>query len=158
MSKQKTLVTLALLCAMALASEPIFAQAAQSSSGPGASPSASLDQDIKMLRADVQSSRKAITAENMNLTADEATKFWPIYDEYAAEVAKIGDDRVALIKDYAANYDTMTDDQANHFIRGRRLSTSSLLPPARSMCRCSRRPSPQRRRRFGTRSTAASTF
>lgn len=118
MSKQKTLVTLALLCAMALASEPIFAQAAQSSSGPGASPSASLDQDIKMLRADVQSSRKAITAENMNLTADEATKFWPIYDEYAAEVAKIGDDRVALIKDYAANYDTMTDDQANHFIEG----------------------------------------
>ena len=116
MSKQKTLVTLALLCAMALASEPIFAQAAQSSSGPGASPSASLDQDIKMLRADVQSSRKAITAENMNLTADEATKFWPIYDEYAAEVAKIGDDRVALIKDYAANYHTMTDDQANHFI------------------------------------------
>ena len=70
-----------------------------------------------MLRADVQSSRKAITAENMNLTADEATKFWPIYDQYAADVAKIGDARVALIKDYAANYDTMTDDQANHFIQ-----------------------------------------
>ena len=70
-----------------------------------------------MLRADVQSSRKAITAQNMNLTADEATKFWPIYDQYAAEVAKIGDSRVALIKEYAANYDTMTDDQANLFIQ-----------------------------------------
>ena len=70
-----------------------------------------------MLRADVQSSRKTITAENMNLTADEATKFWPIYDQYAADVAKIGDARVALIKDYAANYDTMTDDQANLFIQ-----------------------------------------
>jgi hypothetical protein len=115
MSKQKTLVTLALLGAIALASEPILAQSAQSSSG-GASPTPSLDQDIKMLRADVQSSRKTITAENMNLTADEATKFWPIYDQYAADVAKIGDDRVALIKDYAANYDTMTDDQANHFM------------------------------------------
>jgi len=117
MSKQKTLVTLAFLFAMALARRPIFGQAAQSSSGAGASPTASLDQDIKMLRADVQSSRKAITAENMNLTADEATKFWPIYDQYAAEVAKIGDSRVALIKDYAANYDTMTDDQANLFIQ-----------------------------------------
>ena len=53
----------------------------------------------------------------MNLTADEATKFWPIYDQYAAEVAKIGDARVALIKDYAANYDTMTNDQANLFIQ-----------------------------------------
>ena len=69
MSKQKNVVTLALLGVMALASQPIFAQAAQSSSGP------SLDQDIKMLRTDVQSSRKTITAENMNLTADEATKF-----------------------------------------------------------------------------------
>jgi len=116
MQKQKTLVVLALLAAMALVSEPMFAQAAQSASGAGASPTASIDQDIKMLRADVQSSRKAITAENMNLTADEATKFWPIYDQYAADVAKIGDARVALIKDYAANYDTMTDDQANLFI------------------------------------------
>ncbi len=116
MSNQKTVVTLALLGAMALASQPIFAQAAQSAPGAGASPTASLDQDIKTLRADVQSSRKAITAENMNLTADEATKFWPIYDQYAAEVARIGDARLALIKDYAANYDTMTDDQANLFI------------------------------------------
>jgi len=111
MSKQKTVVILALLGAMALAGQPIFAQAAQSSSGP------SLDQDIKMLRSDVQASRKTITAENMNLSADEATKFWPIYDQYAAEVAKIGDARVTLIKDYATNYDTMTDEQANAFIQ-----------------------------------------
>ena len=111
MSKQKNVVTLALLGVMALAGQPIFAQAAQNSSEAG------LDQDIKMLRTDVQSSRKTIVAENMNLTADEATKFWPIYDQYAAEVAKIGDARVLLIKDYAANYDTMTDEQANSFIQ-----------------------------------------
>jgi hypothetical protein len=114
MSKQKTLLTLTLLGSLGLASGPVFAQAAQ---GASASPSASLDQDIKMLREDVQSARKSITAENMNLTADEATKFWPIYDQYSAEVAKIGDARVALIKDYAANYDSMTDDQANLFIQ-----------------------------------------
>ncbi|MGC1424700.1 MAG: hypothetical protein WA354_17660 [Terracidiphilus sp.] len=117
MSKQKTLVTLALLGTMALFSKPMFAQAAQTAPGASASSTAGLDQDIKMLREDVQSARKAITAENMNLTADEATKFWPIYDQYAAEVAKIGDARVALIKDYAANYDTMTNDQANLFIQ-----------------------------------------
>jgi len=70
-----------------------------------------------MLRADVQSSRKAITAENMTLTADEATKFWPIYDQYMAEVTKIGDARWALIKEYAANYSTMTDAQAQDFMK-----------------------------------------
>ena len=117
MSKAKNLVTLALLGTMALVSKPMFAQAAQTAPGASASSTAGLDQDIKMLREDVQSARKAITAENMNLTADEATEFWPIYDQYAAEVAKIGDGRVALIKDYAANYDTMTNDQANIFIQ-----------------------------------------
>ena len=114
--QKKNLAVLALLGVIALVSEPILAQGAQTSAS-GTAPTTSLDQDIKMLRADVQSSRKAITAQNMNLTADEATKFWPIYDQYAAEVAKIGDSRVALIKEYAANYDTMTDDQANLFIQ-----------------------------------------
>jgi hypothetical protein len=116
MSKQKPLVVLALLGVMVLASKPMFAQTAQSAPDSGAPPTTSLDQDIKALRTDVQSARKQITAENMNLTADEATKFWPIYDQYAAEVAKIGDGRVALIKDYAMNYDTMTDAEANNFI------------------------------------------
>lgn len=117
MQKQKTMIVLALLGVMALVSKPTFSQAAQSSPSADATSSASLDQDIKLLRQDVQSARKTITAENMNLTADESTKFWPIYDQYAAEVAKIGDARVALIKDYAASYDTMTDDQANQFIQ-----------------------------------------
>ena len=60
MSKQKTLVALALLGSMALVSEPIFAQAAQSSSGPGASPSASLDQDTQ----DAASRRSIVEESN----------------------------------------------------------------------------------------------
>jgi len=119
MQNQKTLVVLALLGAMSVVSQPIVAQAAaQTSPAASTTSDASLDQDVKMLRADVQSARKQITAENLTLTADQATKFWPIYDQYAAEVAKIGDARVALIKKYAANYDTMTNEQANLFIHG----------------------------------------
>ncbi len=113
MQMQKALVVLALVGGMSVVSRPMFAQAAAAD----ATQQTSLDQDVKMLRSDVRAARKTITAENMNLTADEATKFWPIYDRYAAEVATIGDARVRLIKDYAANYDTMTDDQANLFIQ-----------------------------------------
>jgi hypothetical protein len=40
------------------------------------------------------------------LTADEATKFWPIYDQYRAEAVKLNDERWAEIKDYAANCKT----------------------------------------------------
>jgi Spy/CpxP family protein refolding chaperone len=118
MQKQKTLVVLALLGAMSAVSQPMFAQAAaQSQPAASSTADASLDQDVKLLRADVQASKKQITAENLTLTADQATKFWPIYDQYAAEVAKIGDERVQLIKDYAASYDTMTNAQANSFIK-----------------------------------------
>ncbi len=85
MQKQKTLVVLALLGAMSVMSQPIFAQAAaQTAPAASASQDASLDQDVKMLRADVQASRKQLTAENLTLTADQSTKFWPLYDQYAS--------------------------------------------------------------------------
>jgi D-alanyl-D-alanine dipeptidase len=118
MQNQKTLVVLALLGAMSVLSQPIFAQAAaQTAPAASASSDASLDQDVKWLRADVQAGKKKIVAENLTLTPDQATKFWPLYDQYAAAVAKIGDTRVALIKEYAASYDTMTPAQANSFMQ-----------------------------------------
>ena len=69
-----------------------------------------------MLRGDIQAQRKQITAANMPLTPDEATKFWPLYDQYRQEASKNGDERWALIKDYATNYSTMTDAQAQEYI------------------------------------------
>jgi len=69
------------------------------------------------LREDIRAQRKQITAANMPLTPDEATKFWPIYDQYRAVAAKNGDERWQLIKDYATNYQTMTDAQAQDYIK-----------------------------------------
>jgi hypothetical protein len=85
--------------------------------GAGTPPSSVSDQDIQMLREDIRSQRKQITAANMTLTADEATKFWPIYDQYIGETVKVNDTRYALIKDYAANYNTLTDAQAQDYIK-----------------------------------------
>jgi len=118
MSK-KTLAVLALAGTLLLASVPMFAQAAQPQSVPGAAaqPTTVTDQDVQMLRADIRAKRKDVTAQNMTLTPDEATKFWPLYDQYMSEVTKIGDARWALIQDYAKNYSTMTDAQAQDFIK-----------------------------------------
>ncbi len=117
MLKQKTLAVLVLMSAMALASVSMFAQAAQTAPGAGAQPKAASDQDIQMLREDIRAKRKDLTAQNMTLTPDEATKFWPIYDQYIQETIKVGDARWALIKDYATNYNTLTDAQAQDFIK-----------------------------------------
>ncbi len=72
----------------------------------------SVDQDIALLRKDLRSDKKQIIAANMQLTDAESEKFWPVYDQYTAEFAKINDAKVAAIKDYAANYSTLTDDKA----------------------------------------------
>lgn len=70
------------------------------------------DKDLKLLRKDIRSEKKQLIALNMSLTDTEATKFWPVYDKYAGELAKLYDQRVALIKEYAANYNSLTDGAA----------------------------------------------
>jgi hypothetical protein len=75
------------------------------------------DQDIQLLRKDIRSQKKQLVAANLSLTATEATKFWPIYDQYQAEYAKIGDVKLALIKEYAQNLDTATDEQALDYLK-----------------------------------------
>ena len=76
------------------------------------------DADVELMRQDLRAKRKQVIAANMPLTKAEAAEFWPVYDRYIAEARKINDRRYALIKDYAKNYDTMTDDQADTFIKG----------------------------------------
>ena len=74
------------------------------------------DQDVQLLRKDLRSQRKQLIAANLPLTDAEAVKFWPVYDQYQAEITKIGDTRFALIKEYATTYNTLTDTQADDLI------------------------------------------
>ena len=94
--------------------EVLLAQNAAQSAHPVSSraPEASMDEQIAMLRSDLRSSRKQIIAANMKLTDAEAEKFWPLYDQYVAELVKINDAKYALIKEYLQNTQ-MTEDQAD---------------------------------------------
>jgi len=74
-------------------------------------------QDLDLLRKDLRSQKKQLIAANLKLTDAEATKFWPVYDQYTAELMKINDKKYALIQDYADHWGTMTDEQALMFLR-----------------------------------------
>jgi Spy/CpxP family protein refolding chaperone len=115
--KKNVVAVLVVASTLLLAGVPMFAQTEQNGTGASAPPKSASNQDIEMLRADLRAQRKEITAQNMNLTADEATKFWPIFDQYRKEAIKPNDDRWALMKEYAANYDTMTDAQAQDYMK-----------------------------------------
>ena len=66
----------------------------------------------ELLRSDVQAQKVAILTEVMGFTEAEDKAFWPIYRDYNAEMAKLGDERVALIAEYARAYSQITDDVA----------------------------------------------
>lgn len=88
---------------------------------------AQLDQDIKLFRKDVRSERKQIVAANMNLTGAEAEKFWPVYDQYAADLAKVNDSKAALIKNYLQTFDTMNGEEAESYVRKRADVEESIM-------------------------------
>jgi hypothetical protein len=120
MQKQSIKALLAIISVMFVGNVSMFGQGSQKPATQDASGAQSnnlSNQDIEMLRADLRAQRKQITAQNMNLSADEATKFWPIFDQYRQEAIKTNDERWAVIKDYAANYDTMTDAQAQDYMK-----------------------------------------
>ncbi len=68
--------------------------------------------EIKMLRAEVGQDRRDIVAASMLLTPSEGEIFWPLYDQYRAEQHQLGDRKLRLIKNFIAERDTMTEDQA----------------------------------------------
>lgn len=92
---------------------------------------ASIDKSVALLRQDLRSRKKQAFAPSLELTDAEATKFWPVYDQYSAELSKLGDQRYALIKEYANGFGTVTDNQAISLIK-RSLSLDEQVAQLRS--------------------------
>lgn len=103
--------TLALIGALAALAAPMSVQAQVN---PELSEYAA---DIEAARSIMATERKILIMREMALTAEEAEAFWPLYDEYVAARRPLGDQRVKLITDYAANYQTMTDEVAKGLLK-----------------------------------------
>ena len=72
---------------------------------------------VNLLRSDVRKQKTQIMGAVLELSPEEAAKFWPIYNQYDSELTKLNDLRVANIQEYARNYDQMTDSKADELIR-----------------------------------------
>jgi Na+/phosphate symporter len=66
----------------------------------------------ELIMSDLKTQKVALITLNMELTDAESDVFWPVYRKYDAELTTLTDERIALIKDYAANYEKMTDAKA----------------------------------------------
>ncbi len=66
----------------------------------------------QLVRDKIKADKKLFVAEAMQLTDAEQKAFWPVYDAYQKDWMKLNERSAALIKQYAANYQSMTNDTA----------------------------------------------
>jgi len=71
---------------------------------------------IALLRAQIGSDRQAVVALNMDLSEQQAEKFWPLYLKYHEARDGLVDKRVALLIEFRDNQIGMTADQAKQIL------------------------------------------
>ena len=74
--------------------------------------------NMQIIREKIKTDKKLLIAENMNLTESEAKVFWPVYENYQKDQGKLVYKTIKLIENYAANYQTMTEEAAKELING----------------------------------------
>lgn len=96
MDYQITLKTSFTSLILAIAAYASFAQPAQT--------------EVEIIQEAFGLEKKVAVANFMDL-GEDAESFWAIYDEYEAERKKLGNDRIKVIKEYAANYTNISDEK-----------------------------------------------
>jgi len=99
-----------ILCLVSLTGVLAFAQTrttpatpATATKAPAASTSAaakSADTNLQILIDKVKADKKLLVAANMNLTDAEAKSFWPLYESYQKDLAKLNERIESLAKTY----------------------------------------------------------
>ena len=106
----KTLSFLAAVCLLTVPAAAVAQQAKPvSTTKPVATTPATIDDTIRAVRADLQGSRADIMAKNLTLTAEQAAKFWPVFDQYQKEQNVIMDEQMKGIQAYISGGEAMDD-------------------------------------------------
>ena len=84
--------------------------------GSASAAQAQVESAVEIMRSDVRTEKIQILTQAMEFTSEEAAAFWPLYREYDNAMSAVWDKRVANIKAYAANYESMTDPVARKII------------------------------------------
>jgi hypothetical protein len=109
--KKKMLVPAALLAALAF-TDVVSAQTA------AAQPTEDVAKLVELARKDFQKLKADIVAKTMEMDATTAAACWPVYKQFEAESVKLGDEKLAIVKDYAAawNSKSLTDATAKDLL------------------------------------------
>lgn len=87
----------------------------------------------ELLRSDVRTQKIAIITQVMGFTEAEDAAFWPVYREYEQELTTLGDERVALIAEYARAHSELSDALADK-LAGRALDLEARRQAVKAKC------------------------
>ncbi|RZN80276.1 MAG: sensor of ECF-type sigma factor [Winogradskyella sp.] len=68
------------------------------------------------MREKIKAQKIAFITEKLNLTADEAQKFWPIYNEFEATTEKIKSEDLRPVKQQMRRNSDISDKEANKLL------------------------------------------
>jgi len=113
--RRRTTAVRALLLAAILA---CASSAAVARADDGAAAALPAPSELSVLVETLRANRAALVAVNLVLSAEEAAKFWPIYERYQKDLAVPGDGMAAIVEDYIKNFRTLPDDKALQLVEG----------------------------------------
>jgi Spy/CpxP family protein refolding chaperone len=101
-----------------LVSVPAFAVDASKAQAAAAEPDPRDTADaLVKFREAMQAERADIMAKGLALSADQAAKFWPLYEQYQKEQNVIIDAQIDAVKKYAERYEKLTDTDSVEFVK-----------------------------------------
>ena len=76
-----------------------------------------MDDMLAAVRSDLMATRADTMSKNLTMTAEQASKFWPVYDAYQKEQGLINDDHLTGVQRYVEAFDTLDDAGALALIK-----------------------------------------
>ena len=76
----------------------------------------SIKNEVQILEGKYGIEKKQVIEQAMGLSVQEASDFWPIYEDYEDKRRVLGEERLFLIYDYVIAYPSLTDAKASEII------------------------------------------
>ena len=79
-------------------------------------PAPSQEQIVADFRHDLMAKRADIMAKGLTLSADQAAKFWPMFEQFQKEQDAIVNEQIDNVKAYGDHFQNLTDDDALKYV------------------------------------------
>lgn len=73
---------------------------------------------VEITRDQIMAEKRAIVAQNMNLSEQESVAFWPVYDEFQAELRANTQKAGSFVADNATSWGSLSAEQSEKLVKG----------------------------------------